>query len=151
MNKVKMFKRAALVAIGFFPLMLFGSYLHHLILTVFYDRMLPLFLIGVAVIAVWFVFGIISMRLVGSRREAVLLLNAPAFFVLLLVLFQEWVISRFWLNTIGLATQMFYLPLVRLGMVITTPLPLGSFGIASTFAFAFMLGASYLGSKILRV
>ena len=143
-------KRAVMMLIGFFPLMLFGYYLHHLVLTAFYYREAPFFLIGVAVIAVWFVFGIISVKLVGSKKEAVLLLNAPAFFVLLLVLFQEWVLSAFWLNQVGFATQMFYLPLVRFGLVISGILPrfilpIGSFGIASAFSFIFMLGASYLG------
>ena len=147
---MKMFNRAVLMLIGFFPLMLFGYYLHHLVLTTFYYREAPYFLIGVAVITVWFIFGIISVKLVGSKKEAVLLLNAPAFFVLLLVLYQEWVLSAFWLNQVGLATQMFYLPLVRFGFVMSGILPrfilpIGSFGIASAFSFIFMFGASYLG------
>ena len=146
-------KRAILVLIGFIPLLLFGYYLNHLLMTTFYYRDAPLSLIGVAIIAVWFVFGIISVKLVCSKIEAVLLLNTPAFIVLILVLFQEWVLTGFWLNQVGLATQMFYLPLVRFGMVISGViprfiLPIGSFGIASAFAFLFMLGASYLGRVI---
>ena len=152
---MKIIKRAFLVLIGFIPLLLFGHYLHHLLMTTFFYREAPFFLISVAVIAAWFVFGIISVKLVGSKKEAVLLLNASAFVVLMLILFQEWVLGSFWLNQVGLTTQMFYLPVVRLGFLISKViprfiLPIGSFGIASAFAFLFMLGASYLGRVIIE-
>ena len=152
---MKQAKRITLLLIGFFPLLLFGFYLNHLISTTYYYVAGPYFLFGVAVIAAWFVFGMISVLFAASRKEAVLLLNAPAFLILLLLLFQEWILERMWLNQIGFATQIFYLPLVRFGIVIGGMLPrfilpISSFGIASAIAFAFMVGASYLGRIVVE-
>ena len=140
------------MSIGFFPLMLFGCYLHHLLLTAFFYVAVPAFFIGVAVIAVWFIFGMISVFFVSSTKEAVLLLNVPAFLVLLLLLFQAWVLESMWLNQIGFATQMFFLPLFNFGFVMAGILPrfilpIVDPGVAGATAFIFMLVTSYFGRR----
>jgi len=138
-------KRIILLLIGFVPLMLFGFYINHLIPTVFaYTAGLDL-PISIAVLVVWFIFGMISVLLVSSKKEALLLLNAPAFLVLLLIFFQELILGHMWLNQIGIATQMFYLPLVLLGSIFGSLFPLVSFGIISAISFIFLLCASYFG------
>ena len=149
-EKMKQIKRIGYMSLGFFPLLLFGYYLNHLILTTFYYVVGPYFFIGVVIIAVWFIFGMISVLFVSSAKEAVLLLNAPAFLFLLLLLFQAWVLESMWLNQIGFATQMFFLPLFRFGFVMAGILPrfilpIVDTGIAGATAFVFMVAASYFG------
>ena len=138
-------KRIVLLMIGFVPLLLFGFFINHLLMTAFWYAPGPYFLISIAVIVVWFVFGMISVLLVSPKKEALLLLNASAFLVLLLIFFQELVLGHMWLNQIGLATQMFYLPLVNFGSVFGGILPFHSFGIISAISFIFLLCASYFG------
>ena len=152
---MKQTKRIALLFIGFLPLLLFGFYLNHLISTIYYYVAGPYFLFGVAVIAAWFAFGMISILLVESKKEAVIFLNAFALLILLLLLFQEWILGSMWQNQIGLATQMFYLPLIRFGFVMGDMLPrfilpMSSFTIASAISFVFLVGASYLGRIVIE-
>ena len=150
---MKQVKRIVCIAMGFFPMQLFGYYVNHLILNVYYDVLPPYFLFGAAVIAAWFAFGMISIFLVRSRKEAVLLLNLPAFLVLMLIMFQEWVLAGMWMNQIGLAIQHFYLPILRLGVVLTNIIPrpimpVIYFSVSVAFAFICMLGTSYLGRRL---
>ena len=150
---MKQVKRIVCLTLGFFPMQLFGYFVSHLILTVYYDVLPPHFFFGAAVISAWFIFGMISIFLVNSRKEAVLLLNLPAFLVLLIIMFQEWVLGIMWVNQFGLAIQHFYLPINRLGFVISriVPrfiLPVTTWGIASAFSFICMAGASYFGRRL---
>ena len=147
---MKHVKRIALLLIGFVPLLSFGYYVSHLMRTVYYYVIGPLFLFGVAVVAAWFIFGMISIKLTGSRKEALLFLNAPAAVVLVLILVQEYIFRAMWANQAGFATQMFYLPLVRFGSVISgiVPrfiLPVLNMSIVCGVAFFCLLGASCLG------
>ena len=143
-------KRIALLLMGFFPLLLIGYGLNHLIMTALYYNAVVYLLIGIAVLAVWFAFGMLSAKLTGSKKEAVLLLNAPAFLVLLLILVQELILRAYWMNIIGVATQMFYLPLLPLSFTLARVLPgvlmVGPW-LASAIAFALLVGASCLGRR----
>ena len=162
-KKIKHVKRIALLLLGLLPLLLFGYFLLHLtstnhyvddysiaavrpsILMIRYSHQ-PFSLIDVAVLAVWLIFGMISVFLVSSRKEALLILNASAFLVLVLILFQEWVLGGMWINQVGLATKMFYLPLSRLGIALSLSVfRQSSNGIESLLAFICIFGLSYFG------
>jgi len=140
-------KRIILVLIGLVPLLAFGYWFNHLLMTVFFYTVPPLALIGVAVLVIWAGFGMISKPLVASKRLAMVLLNAPAFVVLLLIIIQEVILGRMWSGHIGFSTQMFYLSLLRLGSAVGSilPIPFLSISIISAIAFLLMVVASLLG------
>ena len=142
-------KRVTLLLIGFLPL-LFGIIQHHLMMTVFFDTLIPGSLIGIAVLVIWFFIGILSIKFVSSKKEAIIFVNAPAFLVLLLILFQEIVLNAFWRNNIGLGTQFFYLPLIGLTRHLSLIFPIGSFSNMSVLAFICLFGASYFGRVVVE-
>ncbi len=102
-------KRLAFLFCGCFPLVL-GYLLNYLIMS---NYVPPLFLIGIAILIVWFLVGMFSAKFIEHKTEIILLLNAPAFLFLLLGLLQEIVLGQYWLNQVGLATQLYYLPLLN--------------------------------------
>ena len=106
-------KKLLLLLLGLLPLA-FGYGLNALMLGACYDVALPYGWIGVGMLAVWFLFGMLSRPLGDSAFQAVLVAHVPALIALALLLYQEWFLGRCWLNVFGMATQMFYLPLVNL-------------------------------------
>jgi len=155
----------ALLSLGFFPLNYFGRYVSYLILNVYVYEVGPYFLFGVAVIAAWFVFGMFSKALICSRIKAIVLLNVPAFLVLVLELilyvspapmrefiFNYAIPNYDWVAWTVLEVRTFYLPPANLGARIAGMMPFLRFasmgfriGLQLTIPFAFMVGSSYLG------
>ena len=107
-------KRVLLILIGLIPLIL-GYLLNYLM----FISMIPLFIIYFAVWIIWFIAGLISIKLVDRKTESILLLNTPAFLFLLLVLYQEIILSQYWPNLIGVIPQLFYTPFIYIGFRIT--------------------------------
>jgi hypothetical protein len=140
-------KRFLLLLIGFLPLLI-GYIQNHLMLTVFYDRVFPGVLVSIAMLVVWFLVGILSKKLINTKKAAVILMNVPALLVLLLIFLQEIVLGAFWLNNIGLATQIFYLPLIGVVSNLSRFLPQIGISLLSILAFLCMLGASYFGCTL---
>ncbi|MCL2201247.1 MAG: hypothetical protein FWB75_04715 [Oscillospiraceae bacterium] len=140
-------KKFILVLIGLVPLMALGYLLHYLILTVFSHTLPPFLFISVATLVIWLAFGMISKLLVSSKWLALILLNAPAFVILLLVIIQDVILQGFWLNIIGLSTQIFYLPLIRLSTVLGGFLPFQMITMTLIFTISFILLilASWIG------
>ena len=144
-------KRAILLLIGFFSLPL-GFLLNHLMMIV--DFNLPLLLISIAMFAIWFFISMITVKFFASKKEVILLLNAPAFIVLLLNLFQEYILSHYWMNYVGLATQFFYLPFLGFGFTLTSGISslLASFVYTTTFAyiavFICLICVTFLGRTV---
>ena len=146
-------KRAILVLAGFFPLLL-GYLVNHLTMTVWYYQFLPgvLMLIGIGVLLLWAVIGAVAVKFFESRKETVILLNAiPALFMLL-ISFQTIFFERFWLNTVGVATQFFYLPLMGLisHSLAALALPIIDLMMVAIVALGFMVLFSWLGTYIGR-
>ena len=111
----------------------------------------PLVLINLIILAVWVLLGLLSRRVTGSLWEAVLLVNAAALIDLLLVVLQVAFAGRFWGNRLGVLTQFYYLPVVR----IPSQLCLLIFRAGSTMssflvAFASLCGATALGHRLGR-
>ena len=79
----------------------------------------PLLLISFLMLLLWGVFSHLSLRMMEGKKQSLLLLNTPAVIVLILILVQEWIFGAYWLNFIGVYTQMFYLPLISLGYRLT--------------------------------
>lgn len=143
-------KRIVLILIGFFPLLSLGYLVRHLLMTVFYSYFPPhlFFVIGVAVLAVWFFVGLFSRKFFNSKIEPVILLNSSAFLILLLNLFQLVILHAHWFNPIGGATQAFYLPLLNFCSSLLFFIRELDMDIVCTFAFLCLFGSSYLGCVV---
>ena len=74
-------------------------------------------LAGIMLLVIWFLIGTVSIKFVRSKMESLLLLNAPAFLMLLIRLCQTLVDD--WPNFIGNATYHFYFPFFRLSSSLT--------------------------------
>ena len=153
-------KRTILLSLGFFPLLLFGYYLNHLVVTVFADIVAPYFAIGVVIVIIWLILGMVSAKLFKSDIDVARYLNAPAFIILLLIFVQEFVIRAFWSNPFGALTQNFYLPLIRFGTAVwnTVTLPLQLLNVyiitrmsyVAATAFICLYIASCIGIRIVK-
>lgn len=135
-------KKLMLLFIGLIPLPL-GYIMNYLMMKVYYDRVLPYGAIGIIFLIAWFGLGLTTCHFTDSDKEAVVIVHMLAFVDLLLVIFQEVILKHYWFNQIGIATQLFYLPLVNIA---------GKFVFFSNrvywiyvAAFAFMCIVFYLG------
>lgn len=106
------------------------------------------FLMGIAALLLWFLWGILASRLVPDGKQAMLLGNAVPFTVLLLILFQELLMGFYWHNTLGTMGQMYYLPLINLSSRVC--FLNGSFAWVYLTAFLLLCGAFYLGLRMGR-
>lgn len=134
----------ALIALGALPLGL-GS-IQNWYMQTHPDARMPYGLIALAVLLLW---GTLAFLLNGQGRKTkkvMLFLHAIAAADLLLVAIQELIVHGYFVNSIGLWTQYFFLPLLWLG-----------FGVTGWSAFVFpayaasfclLLAAAYLGCKI---
>jgi hypothetical protein len=62
------------------------------------------------------------LKLAGLEKTplgSAVIANLPAFFVLILNLYQEIVLGQYWFNIFGIATQFYYLPLISLSSTFT--------------------------------
>jgi len=143
---IKIAKPVALVLLGILPYF-YGRHLSNLMMTRYFYQQGPLFLYALAMLAAWFGFGALSKALVPSKRQAILLLNAAAILALLLIFVQEVIIGHFWFNQVGIATQMFYLPMMRFGVVVVRVLPLmrGAMTLLSAISLCLMVAAAFFG------
>lgn len=129
---------------GAFPLMV-GSILNKIMLEKL-ESVLPLLLIGLLFLNVWLMTAFLFQNRMKNTKRVVVLLNAIAAIDLLLLAIQELVIHAYWGNMIGVWSQLFYLPIVKFGFMVTS----WSHTMFSAYAASFilMLAVSLLGCKI---
>lgn len=113
--------------------------------TLFRETALPYGAIGFTSLAVWLLLGALLYPLAKSVTRAAVPANLPALAVLLLILFQELVLHRYWPNFLGVATQLFYLPVLGIAVKLHR---FSSMASAYTAAFLLMYGAFYLGCTL---
>lgn len=137
-------KQITLILIGLLPFL--GYFQNFLMMSVpLFQQRISLLLISLVVLVFWFCICRFYRKFFNSKIEIIMLINAPAFIVLLLLLFQEF-ISGYWSNWAGILTQSFYLPILQLSF----PLP----GIVNRISFAYIMNfsclliASYLGCGV---
>ena len=144
-------KRILLIIIGLIPLPL-GFLLNHCMMNS--NSNLPTLLISIVMLVIWFFISMVSARFVSSKIETIILLNASAFLILLLNLFQEYIIGHYFMNYIGVSTQFFYLPFLSLGFTITSGISslLASILYTTTLAyivvFMCLILVTWLGRKV---
>jgi hypothetical protein len=82
--------------VGLLPFV-FGTILNYLIAFLLINAALPYGLIGLAFLALWAWIGYRLYPITGSMLETTLLAHLPAIVALLLVLYQELVLGRYWM------------------------------------------------------
>ncbi len=106
-------KKLLLIGTGFLPFVM-GFALHLFItgcpvgLSLFFSA------INIATLLLWGAAGFFLRYHTASALKATALAHLPALAVLLLILVQELILGHYWMNFLGLATQVFFLPLVYL-------------------------------------
>ena len=105
----------------------------------------PFFLIGAAALALWFLLSLAAYRFIRGMGRVVIPLHLPALAVLALLGVQA-VRGSYWMNAVGVWTQLFYLPLIHIGGLATS----WSGAVFPTYcaAFLMMAAASCLGYKV---
>lgn len=96
---------------------------------------LPFKLIGIAFLPFW---GLLGFMTYGSKTTALAsacAVNAVAFLALLLNLYQEFILGRYWGNAIGVSTQLYYLPVVNVSYAVSS----WTHRMAWTYAAGFIL------------
>ncbi len=142
---MKPFVQSALVLTGCLPLAA-GIAMNRWMMD--HPESLPPFLwIGVLSLLLWAAISFAAKYWV-STRLVVLLLNLAACVDLILAGVQELILGRYWPNIVGVWSQLFYLPVLRLGFGLTA-------GFSSVFpayaaGFLLLVLASYAGCKLRR-
>lgn len=111
-------KKMTLLLVGIIPFFI-GYGMNYLMLGPFANMVLPYKLIGIAFLIAWFFVGRYSYKFVSSKKAATILGNSIAFIVLLLIIYQECILGQYWTTQVGLATQLYYLPLLGLALIFT--------------------------------
>ena len=135
-----------LICLGALPLAV-GWLMNWAMLT--FQAWLPPFLpIALLLLLVWGLIAFLARPHVKHSVAVILPLNLIAFLVLLLLGVQELILRAYWLNPVGWLTQFYYLPLLRVGFLLTGWT--SSVFAAYCAAFLLMLAASALGCKLRR-
>jgi hypothetical protein len=138
-------KKAILLISGLIPFLM-GYLMNWSILTMFFDVNVPYALISIITLVIWGLLGYFLSGYSGTHKQTVILMNLPAFIVLILIAVQLLVFKAYWLNIIGLAVQIFYLPFLNISFLLTS----WSHSMLAAYiaAFILMVAASSLGCYI---
>lgn len=110
------------------------------------DSVLPLILIGLLFLSFWGIVAFVFQNSMKNAKRVVVSLNAIATIDLLLLGIQELVIHAYWGNVIGGWSQLFYLPVIKIGFLLTN----WSHTVFSAYvvSFVLMIVVSVLGCRI---
>lgn len=96
----------------------------------------------------WGLLGFVLSKLTSSKVSTIVICHFPALLVLLLILIQELINKQYWINNLGVATQFFYLPTVRISSKITGFLSMHKMWETYIISFVLMIAVFYLGCYI---
>ena len=130
-----------LVAIGCLPFLLGGIINAYMMQHM--DVTPPFFLISVLFLVIWSTIAFFMRPHMESTRKTAMWLNLVALVVLILLGVQELWFGAYWLNAIGLWTQLFYLPLMNVGFSLT--MWSHSVFVAYLICFSLMVVVSVIG------
>ena len=117
------------------------------------DSIIPFQLIGLIFLAFWLMVGFISYKFEASLLKSAVIAHLPALLMLLFIMYQEIIRGQFWSNLFGIATQLYYLPLITISSSIVgiflslTPWAINIWS-TSIIAFLLMLASYYIGYHI---
>lgn len=110
------------------------------------DSILPYGMISVSFLIVWGCIGFLLNGNHQNTKRIVVFLNLIAVIDLLLIGAQELIFHAYWMNSIGMWSQLFYLPMVNLGFSLT----IWSHSVfpANVVSFILMVAASFAGCNL---
>ena len=134
----------ALIIIGSIPFIL-GIYLQNIFMvTEFYFPTKAVIFTSLVQLSIWFFTSMIFKILNLSKIKILMFLNFSGFISSFLILIQLFS-GRFWMGQIGLATQIFYLPLIGFVSMLFRPIIFLGMGSAIFISFLLLVLTSYLG------
>ena len=104
------------VLLGFVPLGI--GYLQNAYMMAHMDSLPPLKLIALGALLIWGLLCYVTADDKSRTFSQVLALNAASFLALALVLVQELLLGHYWPNSVGFASQFFFLPLINLTAIL---------------------------------
>ncbi|MBC5730530.1 hypothetical protein [Pseudoflavonifractor hominis] len=113
-------RNIALLLLGILPLPL-GYALNFVILSLPSSSIL-LYAVSIGFLLLWVLLARRVSAREGQPIVQALLLSAFGLLMLLLVLYQELVMGRYWFNLLGAAPQLYFLPLLSLGFTLSNVL-----------------------------
>ncbi|CAM5199965.1 putative protein OS=Ureibacillus acetophenoni OX=614649 GN=SAMN05877842_11742 PE=4 SV=1 [Ureibacillus acetophenoni] len=142
-------KKLVLILIGLIPFVI-GIQMSEWLMQ-HQDRVLPFKIIGIVFLIFWILVGFITSKFEKTPLKTAVIINLPAFLVLLLIMYQSIILGHSWPNLFGWATQMYFLPLNNISSYIIGIL---FFYVhmwsACLLAFLLMFAASYFGCYLRR-
>lgn len=142
-------KRIVLFLLGLIPFML--GYQMSSWLMQNQDSVLPFKLIGILFLIFWILVGFITSKFEKTPLMTSIILNLPAFLVLLLIMYQTIIVGQSWSTLFGWAIQLYFLPLINISSFIVGRL---FFYVhmwsACLVAFLLMFASTYLGCYLRR-
>jgi hypothetical protein len=93
------------------------GYLHNYLFLNSYSNALHT-IFSVIFIIYWFIVGYISPKFTKSAKEGLLLTNSFAIICIVLIIIQEVIVGRYFLNIFGMAPQMFYLSTIQISTIL---------------------------------
>lgn len=96
----------------------------------------------------WGLLGFLFCKFTSSKIYTAIICNFPALIVLILALVQELIYKRYWSNNLGIATQFFYLPTLRLSYIVTSIFSMHTMSETYIISFISMLAVFYFGCYI---
>lgn len=133
-----------MVITGAIPFVL-GGIQNKLMMVLSYE-VLPFYLLAALFWLFWGVLAFFFYQKVKNTKTIVVLLNAVAAVDLLLLGIQEFIVQAYWMNVVGSWSQLFYLPLIKVGFTLANWSH--TMFTAYVVSFILMVAASILGCKI---
>lgn len=111
----------------------------------------PALLLVISLIALlfWAVLAYVTKKYIRDTKKVMLCLHVVPLIMLLLLGIQELLLHQYWTNFFGMLTQLYYLPLLRLGTILIGWLSASLFPIYCV-AFLLMAVAAFAGCKLQR-
>lgn len=133
-----------LVVLGVIPFAL-GGFMNWLMMT-HSNPLIPFELFGIVTLLIWATIAFFIKPYIKNIMNVVIGLNSVAFVVLILLGIQELLLQAYWLNFVGSWTQYYYLPLLIIGLTLTS----WSHSVFSGYCAAFLLMVivTVLGCKL---
>lgn len=112
------------------------------------DDVLPYKVIGITFLAFWLLVGFLTAKFSNTPLKSTSIINLPAMFILLIIMYQDIIASEFLSNAFGRATQYYFMPLLNIGASIVGTFLTVHVWSASFIAFLLMFAAYYLGAYL---
>ena len=136
-----------LIALGLIPFALGGLLQWILTLNNFLLAPATLLIISLVTLLIWGVLAYLIKPYIKSTKNVMLGLHAVPLIILLLNGIQGPILHQYWPNLFGLLTQIYYLPLVRIGSLLTAWFGTNMF-IICLVSFLLMVLTAFAGCKL---